>query len=166
MVSSVLRCLIKVLAGCWHSCSICCILFGAVLWSLGPWGCPYQVVDLMSACVVLPCVCIVITLQWCGVVFLADCGSWHFVPPPPPNPNCSVYFYLFVFLIYCFFIHVFLYSAIWLLCDSAHWALGVGRFRLDCRLSRPIWCSSTSGCNCGFSQQVSQAHSLHLRHGH
>ena len=48
----------------------------------------------------LPCVCIVITLLWCGVVFLADCGSWHFVPPP--NPNCSVYFYLFIFFIYCF----------------------------------------------------------------
>ena len=156
MVRSILRCLINVLAGCWHSCCICCILFGAVLWSVGPWGRPYQVVDLTSACVVLLCVCIVITLLWCGVVFLADCGSWHFVPPPP-NPNCSVYFYLFIFSIY-WFTSLFMFSSTQPSgsCVTVLWALGVGRFRLDCRLSRPIWCSSTSGCNYGFSQQVSQ----------
>ena len=99
MVSSILRCLINVLAGCWHSCSICCILFGAVLWSLGPWGHPYQVVDLTSACVVLPCVCIVITLLWCGVVFLADGGSWHFVPPPPTLIAVFISIYLFFLFI-------------------------------------------------------------------
>ena len=49
--------------------------------------------------VVLPRACIVITLLWFGVVVLADCGSWHFVPPPP-NPNCRVYFYLLLFFIY------------------------------------------------------------------
>ena len=47
----------------------------------------------------LPCVCIVITLLWCGVVFLADCGSWHFVPPPPTLIAVFISIYLFFLFI-------------------------------------------------------------------
>ena len=144
MVSSILRCLINVLAGCWHSCSICCILFGTSTMCL---HCNHS--SMVWCC------------SPCRLRILAFCP-----PPPQPQLQCLFLFIYFFYLLLHFFIHVFLYSAIWLLYDSAHWALGVGRFRLDCRLSRPIWCSSTSGCNCGFSPQVSQACSLHLRRGH
>ena len=76
-----------------HSVWSSTVVIGTLRPSLSS-GRPYQCMCY------LPCVCIVITLLWCGVVFLADGGSWHFVPPP--NPNCSVYFYLFIFSIYRF----------------------------------------------------------------
>ena len=67
-----------------------------MLWSLGPWGRPRLAVYLISACVILPCACVVFAVLWCGIVFLEGSGSWHFLLP---NPNCQVYFYLFVLLI-------------------------------------------------------------------
>ena len=63
----------------------------------------------------LPCVCIVITLLWCGVVFLADCGSWHFVPPPPPT-LIAVFISIYLFFL---FIASLLYSCFPLLSHLA-----------------------------------------------
>ena len=120
-------------------------------------GRPYQCMCCSTMCLHCNHSSMVSCCFPCRLQILAFC------PPPPTLIAVFISIYLFFYLLIHFFIHVFLYSAIWLLCDSAHWALGVGRFRLDCRLSRPIWCSSTSGCNCGFSPQVSQARSLHLR---
>ena len=61
----------------------------------------------------LPCVCIVITLLWCGVVFLADCGSWHFVPPPT---LIAVFISIYLFFL---FIDSLLYSCFPLLSHLA-----------------------------------------------
>ena len=85
---------------------------------------------------------------------------------PPTLTVGFISSYFFFYLLIHFFIHVFLHSAIWLLCDSAHRELGVGCLWFDCRLGRPIWCSSASRCYCGFSPQISRAPSLHLQHAH
>ena len=127
-------------------------------------GIPYQCMCCSKEC--LHC-------NRCSIVWhYHPCRLW-FLAFPPPQPQLQGLFLFIIIIIIIiitiifhllthFIIHVFLHSAIWLQCDSAHRGLGVGCLWMDCGLGRPVWCSSTSGYYCGFSPRVSRAHSLHL----
>ena len=87
------------------------VAFAAVLWFLGPWGCPLLAVYLISACVFLSLACVGFVVLHRGIIVLKDSSSLRFLPP---NSNCRVSsvgfisYYLFYLLInLC--IHVFLH---------------------------------------------------------
>ena len=132
-------------------------------------GIPYQCMCCSTEC--LHC-------NRCSIVrHYHPCRLWFLAFPPPTLTAGFIsiyyyyyyyyyyynyYYYFFFHLLTRFIIHVFLHSAIWPQCDSAHRGLGVGCLWMDCGLGRPVWCSSTSGYYCGFSPRVSRAHILHL----
>ena len=55
----------------------------ALLWMLGPWGCPHPAVYLISVCVGLPCARVVFAVLQCGILVLEDSSSRCFLPSTP-----------------------------------------------------------------------------------
>ena len=136
----------------------------AVLWLLGPWGCPHPPVYLTSACVVLSfclcCVCYSISWHCC------PCRYQFLTLPFPSSPNCrlSCAGFISIYLFYLF-IHLFMFSSTEPFGSSvtgAQRGLGARDLQLDCGLGRPVGCSSTLGCDCSCSSWAPWASSFHL----
>ena len=105
MVSSILRCLINVLAGCWHSRSICCILFVTSTMCL---HCNHS------------------SMVWC--CFPCRLRILAFCPPPPPT-LIAVFISIYLFFL---FIDSLLYSCFPLLSHLALvWQCSLGAW---CRM--------------------------------
>ena len=80
----------------------------------------------LSSCIPYQCICCSTTRLHCNhssmVQCCCPCRLWilAFCPPPPTLTVGFISIYNYFFLLINFFIYVFLHSAIWLLCDSAH----------------------------------------------
>ena len=125
--------------------------FAAVLlWMLGPQGHPHSTVYLISACVVPPCACVVFAVLQHGILVLEDSSSRCFLPSTLIAGFLLQGLFLFICNIYSS-IYLFMFSSTE---PSGSSVIGAQRgfsargLQLDCRLGRPVGCSSTLGCDC------------------
>ena len=139
--------------------------FAAVLLGLfEPWGCPRPAVYLISAFIVPPHACVVFAVLQCGILVLEDSSSWCFLPSTLIAGFLLWGLFLLICIIYSF-IYLFMFSSTE---PSGSSVMGAQRgfstrgLQLDCRLGRPVGCSSTLGCDCSCSSWAPWAPSLHL----
>ena len=142
-----------------HSAQFTAVLLGL----FEPWGHPHPAVYLISACVVSPCAHVVFAALQCGILVLEDSSSWCFLP----STLIAGFLLQGLFLFICI-IHSFIYLCFPSTEPSGSSVMGAQRgfssrgLQLDCRLGRPVGCSSTLGCDCSCSFWAPWAPSFHL----